>query len=95
LKGANEAKVRQAAENFAQVIKKVKGPFEVLGPTPSPLAKIQNKYRWQILLKVDKRWDPSGKIIRTAVLQAEKLFREEFKTRGIQIAVDVDPVSLI
>ncbi len=102
LKGADETKVMQAAENFAQVIKKVKGPrpdpsgpFEVLGPTPSPLAKIQNKYRWQILLKVDKKWDPSGKIIRAAVLKAEKLFREEFKTRGIQIVVDVDPVSLI
>ncbi len=94
-KGKDEKKVMESAENFAQVLKSQKGPFEVLGPTPSPLVKIQNKYRWHILIKESKRRDPAGKVIRQAVRDAEKKFRAEFQTRGIQLSVDVDPVSLL
>lgn len=101
-KGKDEKKVMESAENFAQVLKSQKGrrpdssgPFQVLGPSPAPLVRIQNKYRWHILIKGSKRRDPSGKAIRQAVRDAEKKFREEFKTRGIQVEVDVDPVSLL
>jgi primosomal protein N' (replication factor Y) len=101
-KGRDEKKVMTSAENFAEVLKGQQGPrpdpsraFQVLGPTPSPLVKIQNKFRWHILVKGSKRVDSSGKIIRQAVREAEKRFRHEFKTRGIQIEVDVDPVSLL
>lgn len=95
LKGEDETKVSQAAQDYANVIKRLTGPFEVLGPTPSPITKIKNKYRWHIILKGDKENDPAGKTIRQAVSQAEQLYGKEYKTRGVQIAVDVDPVSLI
>ncbi|HEX9653313.1 MAG TPA: primosomal protein N' [bacterium] len=94
-KGKDEKKVMESAGNFAQVLKSEKVPFQVLGPTPSPLVRIQNKYRWHVLLKGSKRLDASGKLLRQAVRTAEKKFREDFKVRGIQIAVDVDPVSLL
>ncbi|MFQ5751805.1 MAG: primosomal protein N', partial [bacterium] len=94
-RGTDETKVMQAAQKYAAVIKKLGGAFQVLGPTPSPISKIQNKYRWQVLLKSDKNRDAGGKIIRQAVNQAERLYRDEYKTRGVQITVDVDPISLI
>lgn len=91
----DENKVMQAALNYAQVIKSIQGPFKVLGPTPSPIAKIQKKYRWQIILKGNRNKDPGGKAMREAIRKAEVLYKNEYKIRSVQIAVDVDPVMLI
>ncbi|MFQ5639737.1 MAG: primosomal protein N' [bacterium] len=94
-KGPEEPKVIQAAQNYASVIKRFRGPFQILGPTPSLIVKIKNKYRWHILLKGSKESDVGGQALRQAVIEAQELYREEFRTRGVQVAVDVDPVSLI
>ena len=88
-KGKEEPKVIEAARKYADVIKSIKGPLKVLGPIPSPIAKIQNKYRWQILIK------GGGRSIRQGVSDANRLFKDKYKTRGVDVAVDVDPVSLI
>ncbi|NIR46993.1 primosomal protein N' [candidate division KSB1 bacterium] len=94
-KGQEEDKVIQAARKYADVLKKLRGAFQLLGPTPSPILKIKNHYRWHIILKGDKTNDPAGRFLRQAVLEAEELYYDEYQTRGVQIAVDVDPVSLI
>jgi primosomal protein N' (replication factor Y) len=94
-RGIDEAKVIKASQNYANVIKSLKGPFKVLGPTPSPIVKIKNQYRWQIILKGEKHSDPAGKHMKQAIRQAEVLFKSEYKSRGVKIVVDVDPVSLI
>ncbi len=53
--GEIEYEVRKTAENLAAAARSfaAKGQvvLEVLGPAPSPLEKIKDKYRWQILLK--------------------------------------------
>jgi primosomal protein N' (replication factor Y) len=94
-RGSDEKKVMMAARNYAEVLKSIQGPFEVLGPTPSPIAKIQKKYRWQIILKGSKNKDPGGKNMREAVRKAEALYKTENKVATVQIAVDVDPIMLI
>jgi primosomal protein N' (replication factor Y) len=94
-RGENENRVIEAAHNYAEVAKSLAGSFWILGPVPSPITKIQKKYRWQILLKGDKERDPSGKVLRQVVAKADRLYKEDFKARGVRVAVDVDPVSLI
>ncbi|MCG8604757.1 primosomal protein N', partial [bacterium] len=95
-RGENENRVIEAAHNYKEVTKKsLADSFWILGPVPSPITKIQKKYRWQILLKGDKERDPSGRLLRQAVAKADRLYKEEFKTHGVQVAADVDPVSLI
>ncbi|MFQ5771519.1 MAG: primosomal protein N', partial [bacterium] len=94
-RGTDEKKVRQAALNYAEVIKAMQGLFKVLGPTPSPIARIQKKYRWQIILKGNKNKDPGGKTMRAAIRKSELLYKNDCKVRNVQIAVDVDPVMLI
>ncbi|MFQ5824012.1 MAG: primosomal protein N' [bacterium] len=94
-RGKDEKKVMKAAQNYANVIKSLQGPFNLLGPAPSPIVKIQNQYRWQIILKGDKKRDPSGKSMRQAIREAEVLYKNVYKGRGVKIAIDVDPVSLI
>lgn len=53
--GQSEMKTRQAAQAFLQLFEqKIEGsgmPIRLLGPTPSSVAKIADKYRWKLIVK--------------------------------------------
>jgi primosomal protein N' (replication factor Y) len=58
--GLQETKVGEAAQKFARIMLKAKqsvltatadGGVEIMGPAPAVIPKIQNLYRWQLLLK--------------------------------------------
>jgi primosomal protein N' (replication factor Y) len=54
--GPDEEKVRAAAAEFTRILqeKSAANPaagYEVLGPAPAVIAKIQNLYRWQLIIK--------------------------------------------
>jgi primosomal protein N' (replication factor Y) len=64
--------------------------LEILGPIEAPLARIANKYRWQLLFKAT----------RYKLLQkfAHALLFDEHAPagkRGVSVAIDVDPVFLM
>ncbi len=61
-----------------------------LGPSPAPLFKLRGRYRWQMLLKAKKR-KPLHAYVRYLLIEAEKRLPQ----KGIQLAVDVDPVSIL
>lgn len=56
--GKNEFEVRKSSANIALACRKLKDNedfyLNILGPAPSPLAKLKDKYRWQILFKADR-----------------------------------------
>jgi primosomal protein N' (replication factor Y) (superfamily II helicase) len=56
-------------------------------PTPAPLAKIQNLYRFQIILRSDQILRLTGAI--TKVVSGRKL------PDDVNLAVDIDPISLL
>ncbi|MDZ7288657.1 MAG: primosomal protein N', partial [candidate division KSB1 bacterium] len=60
-------RVRGIAQDFVALLKKAGGPFRVFGPTPSPLERIQNEFRWQILIKSDPKKDPSAHKMRATL----------------------------
>ena len=61
--------------------------LKVLGPTPAPLVKINNKYRYHLIFK--------GKDV-AVISSVLKSFREEFNKRTtVKIDIDVDPTSLL
>ncbi|MCH7674879.1 primosomal protein N' [candidate division KSB1 bacterium] len=93
--GENELKVKGAAQEFEKALKKQRGYFQILGATASPISKIKKRFRWQILLKGDKEKDANGKILKKAIQNAHGIFKSENKSRGVRIAIDVDPVSII
>jgi primosomal protein N' (replication factor Y) len=65
-----------------------RSPATILGPTPAPISKVRNRYRWRILIKSG---DMSG--IRDALGGlAAHMGRAP---RGIKVAVDVDPVNML
>lgn len=52
--GSYENLVSQCARHFAKQIQSIKNQkTQVLGPVPSAISKIKNKYRWRILIKCE------------------------------------------
>ena len=54
-KGKQENRVRMVASTFTESLTEVLGSFDsVLGPTPSAITKMQNFYRWESFIKIDR-----------------------------------------
>lgn len=94
-KGESEEKVSKVAQSFSMHLNLRAELGQILGPIPSPLAKIQDKYRWQIIIKSIKKSDPSGKIIRQQIENALRKFKAGKQIRGVKISIDIDPISLL
>ncbi|MCI0513522.1 primosomal protein N' [candidate division KSB1 bacterium] len=93
-KGEIDAEVAQAANHFKQSFSWLAAGVEILGPAPAPVTRIQNQYRWHLVFKSSKATDPSGAILRRAVTQAAKNFRETFGDSKVKLVIDVDPLSM-
>ncbi len=65
------------------------GPLTILGPVPSPVAKLRGRYRWQILVK-SLEGDAGLAAVRTTVKDMERTHHR----RSIKFDVDVDPIEM-
>ncbi len=92
-RGEDEQLVESAANEYAYLLKTISGPFQVLGPGPSPVARVKNNYRYQILLKSDRSKDGSGQKTRDALKKGLAYFESKPKFKGVRVTVDVDPAS--
>lgn len=62
--------------------------FEWLGPTPSPISKINKKYRYQILVKAgNEKLNDMKAIIKKCVVDK----KSKFNRMKIQVSVDINP----
>ncbi len=61
--------------------------IEILGPAPAPIEKLRGRYRWQILLKANKRQP-----LLEFADQARHILPRSHRTR---LYVDVDPYSML
>lgn len=63
---------------------------EILGPAPAPLAKIEGRFRWHLLLR-----SPDAK----KIVQLLKRFTDEppsaIKSKAIEFVVDIDPTNTL
>ena len=92
-KGKDERRVQHLAEDVGAYLKRTQGMFKVLGPTPALIGKINNFYRWHIIVKSIKQADPTGLAARQALRGAtEDLSR---KYTDVKLIIDVDPVGLM
>jgi primosomal protein N' (replication factor Y) len=90
ISGTDEQAVgRRAADvaDWCQALVDKQGlPVTVLGPAPSPLARIKDRWRWHVLLKGTS--PVLGRIVRYA---ARRLPRGD----GVRVSIDRDPVTLL
>ena len=63
--------------------------LRVMGPAEAPVPRIQDEYRYQILLKAAKRSK-----LRDVVNQL-RAFAEKERWRATALIIDVDPISLM
>jgi primosomal protein N' (replication factor Y) len=61
----------------------------ILGPVPSPVAKLRDRYRWQILVKSLER-EAGLDAVRITVKDMERTHQR----RAIKFDVDVDPIEM-
>jgi primosomal protein N' (replication factor Y) len=93
-RGTNEASVQKHSEKFGHLLKASDGQLTILGPAPAVIAKINNQYRWHILLKSPKTVDPSGALLRATLRKALAAYGR-FSNRSVRLTIDVDPVGLM
>jgi primosomal protein N' (replication factor Y) len=103
---ADGERIRGIANDFATLLKRAKAPIRVFGPAPSPLERIQNEYRWQVLIKSDPEKDPSAQLMRETLRHVYKFFRKanrnavlsagkKLRRSSVRIIVDVDPMNML
>ena len=63
--------------------------FKIFQPMPSPIDKIQNRYRWRIIIK--------GNMTENIYLILNKILKEfyERKEKSIRVTIDVNPNNMI
>ena len=80
-------------ENMAQIFESLKTSLEenevyatLIGPSPSPVAKISNRYRWRVLIKCENN-ERLRSILREKIVEVTR--------KDISVNIDINPTSII
>ena len=86
--GAGETLVPQAARYFARHLEGAKEALslQILGPAPAAVSKINDKYRWQILIKCENAGH-----LNPVLVQAEEAFWKNKLYARISVIIDKNP----
>ena len=91
MRSPQEEKVKHKATDIAEKLKEMVKPekyyFEILGPAPAPVTKIDNLFRWHILLK-----SQDAAYIRQAIQHVAEALRP---SQGVQAIVDIDAYAML
>ncbi|PZO41742.1 MAG: primosomal protein N' [Pseudanabaena frigida] len=87
LSSESEQSVEQTAHELAEYLRQLENDWEILGATPATIAKVSNRYRWQILLKFMPEVLPN-------VPSLEEL-RMLVNSKNVRVAIDVDPLTIL
>lgn len=89
IRSASETKAKFVADAIHRELKKhLVADHDISGePTPAPLAKIQNTFRYQLILRSDQILRLTETV--TKIVNATKL------PADVKLSIDVDPVSLL
>nr|WP_271255299.1 primosomal protein N' [Pseudanabaena sp. Chao 1811] len=87
LSSENAQTVENSANELAEYLRQLENDWEILGATPATIAKVANRYRWQILLK----FMPD---VLLNVPNLEEL-RMLVNSKAVRVAIDVDPLTIL
>lgn len=79
--------VEKSAYELAEYLRQLENDWDILGATPATIAKVANRYRWQILLKFAPEVLPN-------VPNLEEL-RMLVNSKAVRVAIDVDPMTIL
>ena len=86
LSSYDPTEVAVSAQELANMLmeKGGEGKYDLLGPAPAPIARVANRYRWQILLKLLSGCDDAPDLTKLSNVCRP----------GVSLTVDVDPMNL-
>ena len=91
--GDVEYNVRETSENIARICKSllsgIESDLELLGPASSPLEKIKDNYRWQLLIK-----SRHSSVLQHVTRSIQKR-RRELSVGRVHISIDMDPENMM
>jgi primosomal protein N' (replication factor Y) len=93
--GRVESKTKEVAQKAGDTARKLVsklpiGAISILGPSPSPVYKVRNQYRWQMLLK-----SSNTGLLHSFSKKLMNIFSHSKVTGRVKVSVDVDPISFI
>ena len=90
LNSYQEAEIKRVASKIYQYLEQrlSKEEFKVLRPMPCPIDRIQNRYRWRIIIK-GKMTEEANKIFNACL---KEIYQENIK--DTRIAIDVNPNNM-
>ncbi|MDE3059149.1 MAG: primosomal protein N', partial [Bacteroidota bacterium] len=94
VKGENEKRTEGTIQRFAALLKRKKTHSILLGPTAAVISRIKNQYRWHLIVKARRDFDPNGSHMRAAIIAANRELEKEIP-RGVKIIIDVDPQGIM
>ena len=95
IKDEKEDRARAAISEFSKYLNKYSRGLKITPPAEAVIYKIKGFYRFQILIKSNRKKDPSGKILRNAVLNSYVEFNQKSKFKDAKLIIDIDPQSII
>lgn len=95
IKDEKEDRARGAINEFANYLRKYSRGLKVSPPTEAVIYKIKGNYRFNILIKSSKKIDPSGKLLRNALLNSYIEFNQKTKFKDVKVIIDIDPQSIL
>ena len=87
LSSENAEAVEKSANELAECLRQLENDWDILGATPATIAKVSNRYRWQILLKFAPE-------VLSNVPNLDEL-RMLVNSKAIRVAIDVDPMTIL
>lgn len=94
-KDKSDQKAKGAAIDFRKALKKFDKHLKISEPTTALIYKLKGFYRYHILIKSSRKTDPSGKLLRRAVIEAFTEFNRISRFKEVKLFYDIDPQSIM
>ncbi|MCF8261835.1 MAG: primosomal protein N' [Melioribacteraceae bacterium] len=94
-KDENESRAQNALKDFHKYLKSRGRYLQFKEPTEAVITKLKRFYRFHLVIKSSRATDPSGKILRQAVLDSYIEFNAKSRFRSVRLIIDIDPGSII
>lgn len=90
-----QERAARVAQEVALYLHKIRQKIQLLGPAPAPLAKLKNRYRYHLILKSRKDYDPTGAQLHALLVQL--LHSQEYPkwSQQARLTIDIDPIDLL
>ena len=95
LSGPDSEMVREQAERLANILKTLAyrtqyKTIQILGPTPAPLAKLDDQYRWRILAR-----GAHSRTLHELLQDGIENYERVHKRGHVSVVIDMDPTDLM